>query len=41
MVAETIFGDARVRKVSFTGSTELEREPLHLGWPRAGRSERI
>jgi succinate-semialdehyde dehydrogenase/glutarate-semialdehyde dehydrogenase len=30
MVAETIFGDRRVRKVSFTGSTEVGKELIRL-----------
>jgi succinate-semialdehyde dehydrogenase/glutarate-semialdehyde dehydrogenase len=30
MVAETIFADARVRKVSFTGSTEVGKELIRL-----------
>jgi succinate-semialdehyde dehydrogenase/glutarate-semialdehyde dehydrogenase len=30
MVAETLFGDARVRKVSFTGSTEVGKELIRL-----------
>ena len=30
MVAETIFGDRRVRKISFTGSTEVGKELIRL-----------
>jgi succinate-semialdehyde dehydrogenase / glutarate-semialdehyde dehydrogenase len=30
MVAETLFGDARVRKISFTGSTEVGQELIRL-----------
>src|SRR5690242_17841098 len=38
MVAETIFGDARVRKVSFTGSTEVGKELIRLS---AGQVKRL
>jgi succinate-semialdehyde dehydrogenase/glutarate-semialdehyde dehydrogenase len=38
MVAETIFGDPRVRKVSFTGSTEVGKELIRLS---AGQVKRL
>jgi succinate-semialdehyde dehydrogenase/glutarate-semialdehyde dehydrogenase len=38
MVAETIFGDRRVRKVSFTGSTEVGKELIRLS---AGQVKRL
>ncbi|MDX6470688.1 MAG: succinate-semialdehyde dehydrogenase / glutarate-semialdehyde dehydrogenase [Gaiellaceae bacterium] len=38
MVAETIFGDSRVRKVSFTGSTEVGKELIRLS---AGQVKRL
>ena len=38
MVAETIFGDERVRKVSFTGSTEVGKELIRLS---AGQVKRL
>ncbi len=38
MVADTIFGDARVRKVSFTGSTEVGKELIRLS---AGQVKRL
>jgi succinate-semialdehyde dehydrogenase/glutarate-semialdehyde dehydrogenase len=38
MVAETIFGDQRVRKVSFTGSTEVGKELIRLS---AGQVKRL
>jgi len=38
MVAETIFGDRRVRKVSFTGSTEVGQELIRLS---AGQVKRL
>ena len=38
MVAETLFGDRRVRKVSFTGSTEVGKELIRLS---AGQVKRL
>jgi succinate-semialdehyde dehydrogenase/glutarate-semialdehyde dehydrogenase len=38
MVAETIFADARVRKISFTGSTEVGKELIRLS---AGQVKRL
>ena len=38
MVAETLFGDRRVRKVSFTGSTEVGKELIRLS---AGQVTRL
>ncbi len=38
MVAETIFGDRRVRKISFTGSTEVGKELIRLS---AGQVKRL
>jgi len=38
MVAETLFSDRRVRKVSFTGSTEVGKELIHLS---AGQVKRL
>jgi succinate-semialdehyde dehydrogenase/glutarate-semialdehyde dehydrogenase len=38
MVAETIFGDRRVRKVSFTGSTEVGQDLIRLS---AGQVKRL
>jgi succinate-semialdehyde dehydrogenase/glutarate-semialdehyde dehydrogenase len=38
MVAETIFGDRRVRKVSFTGSTEVGKDLIRLS---AGQVKRL
>jgi succinate-semialdehyde dehydrogenase/glutarate-semialdehyde dehydrogenase len=38
MVAETLFGDRRVRKVSFTGSTEVGKELIKLS---AGQVKRL
>ncbi|HST25687.1 MAG TPA: NAD-dependent succinate-semialdehyde dehydrogenase [Gaiellaceae bacterium] len=38
MVAETIFSDARVRKVSFTGSTEVGKDLIRLS---AGQVKRL
>jgi succinate-semialdehyde dehydrogenase / glutarate-semialdehyde dehydrogenase len=38
MVAETIFGDHRVRKISFTGSTEVGKELIRLS---AGQVKRL
>ncbi|HEY4348032.1 MAG TPA: NAD-dependent succinate-semialdehyde dehydrogenase [Gaiellaceae bacterium] len=38
MVAETLFGDPRVRKVSFTGSTEVGKELIRLS---AGQVKRL
>jgi succinate-semialdehyde dehydrogenase/glutarate-semialdehyde dehydrogenase len=38
MVAETIFGDPRVRKISFTGSTEVGKELIRLS---AGQVKRL
>ena len=38
MVAETIFSDARVRKISFTGSTEVGKELIRLS---AGQVKRL
>jgi succinate-semialdehyde dehydrogenase/glutarate-semialdehyde dehydrogenase len=38
MVAETLFGDRRVRKVSFTGSTEVGQELIRLS---AGQVKRL
>jgi len=38
MVAETIFGDSRVRKISFTGSTEVGKELIRLS---AGQVKRL
>jgi succinate-semialdehyde dehydrogenase/glutarate-semialdehyde dehydrogenase len=38
MVADTIFGDPRVRKISFTGSTEVGKELIRLS---AGQVKRL
>ena len=38
MVAETLFSDRRVRKVSFTGSTEVGKELIRLS---AGQVKRL
>jgi succinate-semialdehyde dehydrogenase/glutarate-semialdehyde dehydrogenase len=38
MVAETIFGDRRVRKISFTGSTEVGKDLIRLS---AGQVKRL
>jgi succinate-semialdehyde dehydrogenase / glutarate-semialdehyde dehydrogenase len=38
MVAETLFGDRRVRKVSFTGSTEVGKELIRMS---AGQVKRL
>jgi succinate-semialdehyde dehydrogenase/glutarate-semialdehyde dehydrogenase len=38
MVADTIFGDRRVRKISFTGSTEVGKELIRLS---AGQVKRL
>jgi succinate-semialdehyde dehydrogenase/glutarate-semialdehyde dehydrogenase len=38
MVAETLFGDARVRKISFTGSTEVGKDLIRLS---AGQVKRL
>jgi succinate-semialdehyde dehydrogenase/glutarate-semialdehyde dehydrogenase len=38
MVAETLFGDSRVRKVSFTGSTEIGKELIRMS---AGQVKRL
>jgi succinate-semialdehyde dehydrogenase/glutarate-semialdehyde dehydrogenase len=38
MVAETLFGDPRVRKVSFTGSTEIGKELIRMS---AGQVKRL
>jgi succinate-semialdehyde dehydrogenase/glutarate-semialdehyde dehydrogenase len=38
MVAETIFGDPRVRKISFTGSTEVGKDLIRLS---AGQVKRL